>query len=890
MKYTLSDDARKGYVTKIAGAGLTILLKMIHVPDSAAEKAGDNFSEFLAGVEPEKKPDDFKKHWNDALDRMWIRMERDFDLPWEFWEPLKRYLFRSPETLKKLIESPNPSGELSTEIQNYYKGSPNIDISTLPTNLVDALLIILDEEIRNDISLNNSFYVQTQNRQVEQLAERFDKYIDMQVSMNSEVGLCQNLINAFYDDVIAKMTSINYESGELFGYEPLNDVYITPYIYINEERGKISVFEYLEQVCTKKTGAKTIVLYGEPGQGKTSLCWKAAYEFKVNGWLKQQFDNVLRFSLNASSFNIEDDIPLYNYHELETYLKFNGCSIPLENCKKSLIFLDGFDELYDNVISKPLQNFSLEYFLRKILFPALPKCTGSYFIITSRRMCIEHELKNNRIAGIDAYGICRMDTVDQDLWIKSYGEILKKREIHSNETIKTRNYWDYIEKLKTFRQDERIKDLLEIPILFRMVINCRFLPTRNDGNYSRASIYDMLFHETMIRHGGDEYSTKISMEQLAFAIYFDNEDSANIDDIDTHFITAVENKHKISKLIKNGSLPSWLYSYYTMYSKGKRRIMFLHRSFYQYFLACYIYRFIKSSNENTLKSTDLVFFGRRRIGSDVFEYLSQLLDKNDEECLRNNAKAILKILINTDSVLHVDTKLTDKIDVAVLDQAGNVFCNIISALSVLGILPKEALNTSINVSDHYRMPLLQCLKRFSSHGIMLNNVDVNGEISNSGPFFVNASIIGVNFSDSDYSGSIFKGSILENDVFQNTVLKGALFSDTKIKKTDFRGAVLRGASFSDVVFDDDNLIDVDCSGASFSDVVFRCNTIINKAKFRVSTLSKVIFEGSEYEDMDFSGSTLSNVIFGTPEDECSEYHNMDFSGATLTSVLVHGMN
>ena len=80
-RYTLSNNAKKNYITKIAGTGLTLFLKAIRMPDSFAENAGAGLQEVLSGVEMVEAPDDFKRHWGDALDRMWSRVKKEYDLP-----------------------------------------------------------------------------------------------------------------------------------------------------------------------------------------------------------------------------------------------------------------------------------------------------------------------------------------------------------------------------------------------------------------------------------------------------------------------------------------------------------------------------------------------------------------------------------------------------------------------------------------------------------------------------------------------------------------------------------------------------------------------------------------------------------------------------------------
>ncbi len=708
-------------------------------------------------------------------------------------------------------------------------------------------------------------------------------------AIDSEQERSQSLIDAFYEEAINRLTSPNYESGELFGYEPLNDVYITPYIMVNGN--KTPVLDYIENIFINNNDVKTMILFGEPGQGKTSLCWKAAYEFKKNGWLNKRFRNVLRFSLNATSFNIDDSLPLYDYHLLSTYIKYKGNSLSLDSCKDSLIFLDGFDELYDNVISKPLYNFSMEYFLQHVIFDSMTDYPGCYFVITSRRMCIEKELRGNtteksyKIAGINAYGICNMDVSDQDAWISTYEKLLSNNAQNKRNCLEELEIFRaYIEKLKITREDSRIKGLLEIPILFRMVVHCQFLPKISDENYNRADIYEMLFHETIMRHGGDESFARIAMEQLARAIYMDNDDSADFDNASAKVNTIINYEFNgYRELLKKGLLPTWLHSYYTMYSGGRQRIMFLHRSFYQYFLACYIYHFIKGIDEHNFDSTQLVFWGRRRISLEVFDYLKQLFDSNDLQLLNDKGSVILDVLFKTDSILPTGNQLIREYNVSYIDQAGNVFCNLISTLSVLNSLPKEALNRALNVKEfnYIRRPLLGCLKRYSAGKIIIKNAVVNGKEAQSAPIFANSTLTGVDFSNADFKGTDFTGAVLEDVSFKNTKLIGAIFSGTQLQGVDFTNVDLRGAELSNVHFHLCLLEGADFRGASFSNVTFAYNSILIGADFRGASFSNVLFEGSDLEEADFRGALFSDANMAD-----ATFKNTNFRGAIMNNAVV----
>lgn len=262
-KYTLSDDAKKNYITKIAGIGLTLFLKALKIPDSAAEKAGAGLQELISGVEAVKEPDDFRKHWDDALDRMWERVEREIDLPHAFWVPLENKLFRSPEALKLLVESADPVKDLEAEIVLYYRDSKVIDVSTLPVGLSDAILLILDEEIKNDIALYNSFYVQATDRKLEQLIRYLDKHLfknglllkDSQIDGYAQKPVTTSGKRYITDIPKTRYILDDYDDDEEFEFYP-DRLYVLSlyFIVLSLRNEQYVIFDYVSYSPIEKNG------------------------------------------------------------------------------------------------------------------------------------------------------------------------------------------------------------------------------------------------------------------------------------------------------------------------------------------------------------------------------------------------------------------------------------------------------------------------------------------------------------------------------------------------------------------------------------------------------------------------------------------------------------
>jgi hypothetical protein len=121
------------------------------------------------------------------------------------------------------------------------------------------------------------------------------------------------------------------------------------------ERENQSVKNYLEKWVSK--GGEIMLLYGEPGHGKTSLCWMAMYDFYKNGWLSGVVDNVFCFSFNPTYINMTTDKTLNLSHFLgwgEEKRQNTNYLFDEKDCENSLIFFDAYDELSECIDKEKL--------------------------------------------------------------------------------------------------------------------------------------------------------------------------------------------------------------------------------------------------------------------------------------------------------------------------------------------------------------------------------------------------------------------------------------------------------------------------------------------------------------------------------------------------------
>jgi len=579
-------------------------------------------------------------------------------------------------------------------------------------------------------------------------------------------------IRAFYEHIYSEFTKP--PKSELYGKISLKDGYIEPKIDVDEATQ--SVREFLE---TWVGSDSTItVISGEPGHGKTSLCWKAMCDFYKNGWLSDKVNNVFCFSLNPANTDAlsNDSLNLYKLLSWGNNRTSTKHMLDDSDCENALIFFDGFDELLEWH-----SNLNLVRLIEDIIIP-FQEDTCSHIVITSRDMVIDPDIDYYYLSGGVKVRINRLQPVTESQqinWIESYVE-----KCRDTSPEKAAGLEEYLEKYKEIPKDDGLKKLFGIPIIFRMIVEAKYLPEESG---SIPQIYDELFHVTWIRHnkktGADnELTTKKKLQDLALRAYLDNNDTAERED---------------------DSISPWLFSFYTAH-EGNKRVGFLHRSFYQYFLAHEVlswYRDRAEGKNEGLFRDQLSYLARRRLDKTTLFFIRELYgiidDKESFKVSFNKAYSILK---ETDGFLPLpqDEDQANKIKKEIqIVRANNVFWNIVSIGSICG---HKVCSENINT---------EALRVYDMSWCVLWNVTLNGSDLRRVNLSM-ADIRGANFNESNLGGADLSGANLSMSKLVKANLNTAILVGTYFRETDLRLADIGLANFSEVDF---SLADL--RGASF---------------------------------------------------------------------------
>ena len=663
-------------------------------------------------------------------------------------------------------------------------------------------------------------------------------------------------ITAFYEEAIEIIEECPEDS--VYGSISLKDGYIEP--CINSGNQVYTVKEFLENWVTKEE--KILLIHGAPGHGKTSMCWKAMYDAYKHGWLTGIVNNVFRFSLNPVNTSILAQKSL-SFSALLSWGFDRENSLSLQDCHNAMIFFDGYDELVECVGNIEFKEF-IKYLKR------FQKKTNSHIIITSRSMAVVAYLKDNYISfseKISAYELQPINQKDQLNWIDKY-----KKHYPLNSASKTIDWDNYADKFKDIFS-KSYYDLLGIPTIFRMVVVAHYLP---QNKTSITKMYSELFSLTWSRHsrpiGSDircTYTEKSVLQMLqehALKVYLYDTDTAQT---------------------KESLNAPWTFSFYTRKptisegeNRGEQRMGFLHKSFYQYFLAKEILSwFVKYASDNSMSKSafkeKLSYLARRKLDKTTLSFLEELYDTSYSSAIYDKAfEKAYEVLKQTDGVYTLllsktkscdtkgekgdanhDTYLNTQLiqEMSPIERANNIFWNIVT---ICGICGKPLTKASVNEAALAAYDMSECCLR----GAELSNANLrNARLRE-------ADLREANLSDSDLRSADF--------VFAN--LHGANLSGANLKGADLFGADLRGN------FDGADMSMTDLGRANLSGSNLRwadCSRAILNGAFLV----QADLRGLNIEDADIVGALFMHAKIHEVDIDIWKKFGVDLSTLEIVS-------
>ena len=580
------------------------------------------------------------------------------------------------------------------------------------------------------------------------------------------------LLDRYYNDIMDDLDKD--ERSVLTGDGALSndEVYIDAY---SVEYPETKILNTIDR-WSSKDDYGVMLIHGEPGHGKTTLCRKAVYEYGRDRFCKDK-TNVFWFRLNpAFAEGIIEDGTFVLKNAFcwgDPEIELNRFP-PEENKKEyqnSVVFLDGYDELKAQLhgINRNLTDFirTAEKFARTY---------NMHIVITTRTRSLSDEGRLH-IPSLQFAPICGKK---QDAWIE-------------------KNAPGYKEDFEVLRSSssEDMKEMLGIPILFRMVVKAKLKSTIVKNV---VDLYDTLFEATMERR--ELESSKVGFwhqnyQDLAYKIYCNDEQFADVED--------------------EQRADEFLYMFYIK-GEGKQHVEFLHRSFYQYFLAYFLYRKMSEVKDEASAEAFLCYLAERQIDFDVLNYIRQI-QKDKRQVTQEKCEQIINTLEQTGTIIVQALKAPNENGDA--EKYPLLRCEKIlkNALTICCMIAEVARN-AFTISLHEKENIHVSMRRCDYSRVELQNIDLSGaNLSVANLSVANLSV--ANLSGADLSRADLSGAYLSRADLSKTNLSGANLRGAKLNiadlsradlsradlsKTNLSGANLRGADLRETI----NLDKCDC--------------------------------------------------------------------------------
>lgn len=573
------------------------------------------------------------------------------------------------------------------------------------------------------------------------------------------------LLDRYYNDIMDDLDKD--EKSVLTGNGALSndEVYIDAY---SVEYPETKILNTIDR-WSSKDDYGVMLIHGEPGHGKTTLCRKAVYEYGMDQFCKDK-TNVFWFRLNPT---FAEGIIEYGRLVLKNAFCWGDPEIesisrilPEENKKEyqnSVVFLDGYDELKAQLHGI---NLNLTDFIRTA--EKFARTYHMHIVITTRTRSLSDEGELN----IPSFQFAPISKDKQDAWIE-------------------KNDPGYKEDFKALRSSssEKMEEMLGIPILFRMVVKAKLKSTTAKNV---VDLYDTLFKATMERRATDSAEMSYwrgKYEQFAYEIYCNDEQFADIQD--------------------EQRADEFLYMFH-LKGEGKQHVEFLHRSFYQYFLAHFLYRKMSEVEDEESAEAFLCCLAERQIDKDVLNYIQQIQEKKPD-VTQEKCEQIIKTLEQTDAVIERALKASNEGGNAEkhrLRRCNNIFVNALSICCVVA-------SNRFKISLQKRYTVHRLIRSYNSENMWLESVDLseaNLDNANLRGVYLNHAIL----NDASLESIHLEMSYLNDVYLADAILNYADLSNVQLKRTTLTSVDLHGANLCGTDLRGANLREADLTGTNLN--------------------------------------------------------------------------
>ncbi|OWY19391.1 NACHT domain-containing protein [Sphingobacteriales bacterium UPWRP_1] len=591
-----------------------------------------------------------------------------------------------------------------------------------------------------------------------------------------------------------------------------------------------------------------ILLLGNPGQGKTSLCKRLLHDYfsKYSEQLLEKPIFRIQFrNLTDVERLIANPLPI-----LFDHLKSIVPEVDRNLFNKSLLVLDGLDEL---MITERLTYNSIDQFCRNLLRSA--ENMEMKILITSRYHVDIEKLKNDCLV----LNISLLTLQQQQDWLQKYQKFHPECEL----TL------DLLERFNKNYEYKHISELIDQPILLHMLASTFTGKDEDIAQYAnRAKVYDNLFTQLIERKwakerqiealkGLNQKDMRRLLQEVAMAIFLSGREYLHKTELEALITEKKLLQNAVNLQLQQGSALKGLMMAAYMQETEKLSaeektpddlsnygIEFLHKSLQEYLTAEKMWTEVLVGLTKTKKQ------GGYEIGYEI-----------------NMPDEVLKIFHN----LFGMRALTKEIAAALRQ--------------IIALQPQEARTKLADRMEHFLPLLLQhdFLYEYSSSSIKPYGYPINMAIQTCYGFWW---ILTHLVEKRDYLGKLESRERLLFPIlnfaqthdcivpFSYQNLRSINFTGVNFTGVDLTGANLIGVDLTGANLTGANLTGTNLAGANLSHVILK--------DFNIDIHSVILIE------VNLAGAYLLNVNLSGVDLTCANFNHANLIGLNLSNTTLNG--
>lgn len=774
-------------------------------------------------------------------------------------------------------------------------------------------------------------------KQLDRNPHRYESLVQETSKRGYEEGAKTLLLGVYRKGLSSKFLENTLDEPK----QPLAHLYVKPYceVYkpcIDGEGGfgftdsakaglSDDLFELVEAWVTEEDGflsnklinerPKVILLYGMPGQGKSSFCKKLLNNYLgANGQGRAKHWYYLE--LGSEKLNVDSNLKA---NPLEGIIQALSLETKVElgkrDLKNSVLILDGLEEMQ---LSEDFKRSDVNYFVEKICRSA-NKVNNAKIIVTCRNGFFRN---SNHLPNALVLRLKEFDFDQKVEWLSNFIRFAPGKSIRTENQLTREKLENHYEQVS----DEVVKFCAH-PQLLRLIADKDAVPHNKEELYElHMEVLSTVFrpawkegnkNSTWFKRYGQPRTRQLMekiLEQIAWKMVVDQKNviaAYEIEDFNSskNLIKALELIREEGSMEIVDTITSVLNGFYFLKSDGENNdesaFSFSYDSFKYYFAGNFIFRCVKAifydqkSKKFRLGNfKDRIvewhnLFSGRVIPSEVFDNFLVAVDDNNgndnlpslKEILRDFGDSALEFSFLDVEKLSEESSL--KFGQGIVGESMESFY---AWLVIVGSMDDFIENDGpmrpnpvIHEEFQHKQNFIFHLKKLFAEGyrknINLSGIDFSTFVSNDSIPSSRSPVFNLSRMD------------LRNVNFSNANLAGADLREANLKETNFTGTILKGADLTGTNISEAVLLGVDLTNAKFDR--FRLNSSaqanLSQAVLNSLSLNGVVFSGHDLTGVSFQGATLINCKFDfikLGEEGLESYETfltaVNFKGATVS--------